>query len=152
MKDGDTEESSLVPVPGATFADLPVNLIAANPHQPRQVYDEDDITELAASIKEVGLLQPIVVRRREHGDDGEADYELIMGEPDWRRFRLSSVMQLTRTYSGMLSWRTCIGSSSIRWRRLLLTNSCSRTSTARMRSSRNGSHALGRRSRIPCAS
>ena len=84
MKDGDTEESSLVPVPGATFADLPVNLIAANPHQPRQVFDEDDITELAASIKEVGLLQPIVVRRREHGDDGEADYELIMGE---RRLR-----------------------------------------------------------------
>lgn len=81
---GDTEESSLVPVPGATFADLPVNLIAANPHQPRQVFDEDDITELAASIKEVGLLQPIVVRRREHGDDGEADYELIMGE---RRLR-----------------------------------------------------------------
>ena len=84
VKDGDTEESSLVPVPGATFADLPVNLIAANPHQPRQVFDEDDITELAASIKEVGLLQPIVVRRREHGDDGEADYELIMGE---RRLR-----------------------------------------------------------------
>ena len=84
VKDGDTEESSLVPVPGATFADLPVNLIAANPHQPRQVFDEDDITELAASIKEVGLLQPIVVRRREHGDDGGADYELIMGE---RRLR-----------------------------------------------------------------
>jgi chromosome segregation DNA-binding protein len=84
VKDGDTEESSLVPVPGATFADLPVNLIAANPHQPRQVFDEDDITELAASIKEVGLLQPIVVRRSEHGDDGEADYELIMGE---RRLR-----------------------------------------------------------------
>ena len=84
VKDGDTEESSLVPVPGATFADLPVNLIAANPHQPRQVFDEDDITELAASIKEVGLLQPIVGRRREHGDDGGADYELIMGE---RRLR-----------------------------------------------------------------
>ena len=84
VKDGDTEESSLVPVPGATFADLPVNLIAANPHQQLQVFDEDDITDLASSIKEVGLLQPIVVRRREHGDDGEADYELIMGE---RRLR-----------------------------------------------------------------
>ena len=77
----DDEKQSLVPVPGATFADLPVDVIAANPHQPRQVFDEDDISELAASIKEVGLLQPIVVRRR---DDGDAGYELIMGE---RRLR-----------------------------------------------------------------
>ena len=76
------EEQSLVPVPGATFANLPVDMIVANPHQPRQVFDEDDISELAASIKEVGLLQPIVVRRRE--DDGDGDYELIMGE---RRLR-----------------------------------------------------------------
>lgn len=83
----DDEKQSLVPVPGATFADLPVDVIAANPHQPRQVFDEDDISELAASIKEVGLLQPIVVRRREgggDGDDGDAGYELIMGE---RRLR-----------------------------------------------------------------
>ena len=80
----DDEKQSLVPVPGATFADLPVDVIAANPHQPRQVFDEDDISELAASIKEVGLLQPIVVRRREGGDDGDAGYELIMGE---RRLR-----------------------------------------------------------------
>ena len=76
------EEASLVPV--ATFADLPVDVIAANPHQPRQVFDEEDITELAASIKEVGLLQPIVVRRRDREDGSDADYELIMGE---RRLR-----------------------------------------------------------------
>ena len=82
----DGEQQTLVPVPGATFADLPVDAITANPHQPRQVFDEDDISELAASIKEVGLLQPIVVRRREgsDGDDGDAGYELIMGE---RRLR-----------------------------------------------------------------
>ena len=80
----DDEKQSLVPVPGATFADLPVDVITANPHQPRQVFDEDDISELAASIKEVGLLQPIVVRRRKGGDDGDAGYELIMGE---RRLR-----------------------------------------------------------------
>ena len=83
----DDEKQPLVPVPGATFADLPVDVIAANPHQPRQVFDEDDISELAASIKEVGLLQPIVVRRRDGGGDGDGDdagYELIMGE---RRLR-----------------------------------------------------------------
>jgi chromosome segregation DNA-binding protein len=79
------EDSSLVPVPGATFADLPVDIISANPHQPRQVFDEDDISELAASIKEVGLLQPIVVRRIDgEGDEENAHYELIMGE---RRLR-----------------------------------------------------------------
>ncbi|WP_172191906.1 ParB/RepB/Spo0J family partition protein [Actinomyces faecalis] len=78
--------AGLVPVPGATFADLPVELIAPNPRQPRQVFDEEDIAELAASIKEVGLLQPIVVRRID-GTDGEATrYELIMGE---RRLRAS---------------------------------------------------------------
>lgn len=60
---GEEAVSDLVPVPGATFAELPTALIAPNPRQPRQVFDEDDIAELAASIREVGLLQPIVVRR-----------------------------------------------------------------------------------------
>lgn len=76
----------LVPVPGATFAELPTAIIHANPRQPRQVFDEDDIAELAASIKEVGLLQPIVVRRVDDAETGEATYELIMGE---RRLRAS---------------------------------------------------------------
>ena len=81
-----TDADSLVPVPGATFADLPIDLIQPNPRQPRQVFDEDDIAELAASIEEVGLLQPIVVRRVD-GSQGEANhYELIMGE---RRLRAS---------------------------------------------------------------
>ncbi|WP_233188166.1 ParB/RepB/Spo0J family partition protein, partial [Actinomyces qiguomingii] len=56
-------DEELVPVPGATFAELPVEAIMPNRRQPRQVFDEDDISELATSIKEVGLLQPIVVRR-----------------------------------------------------------------------------------------
>ena len=80
------EDEGLVPVPGATFAELPTALIHANPRQPRQVFDEEDITELAASIKEVGLLQPIVVRRVDDPETGEATYELIMGE---RRLRAS---------------------------------------------------------------
>lgn len=77
---------ALVPVPGATFADLPVALIQPNPRQPRQVFDDDDIAELAASIKEVGLLQPIVVRRVDAPDGEASHYELIMGE---RRLRAS---------------------------------------------------------------
>ena len=69
----------LAPVPGASFADLPVDQIAPNAAQPRQVFDEEAMAELVASIREVGLLQPIVVRRI-----GEDRYELVMGERRWR--------------------------------------------------------------------
>lgn len=82
----DDSSDGLVPVPGASFADLSVELIHPNPRQPRQVFDEEDIAELAASIREVGLLQPIVVRRAPSVDGDEPHYELIMGE---RRLRAS---------------------------------------------------------------
>ena len=68
----------LVPVPGARFAELPVASIRPNPRQPRTVFDEDALDELVGSIKEIGVLQPVVVRAV---DDG---YELIMGERRWR--------------------------------------------------------------------
>ncbi|MGY4644397.1 ParB/RepB/Spo0J family partition protein [Cellulomonas sp. URHB0016] len=68
----------LVPVPGARFAELPVDSIRPNPRQPRTVFDEDALDELVGSIREIGVLQPIVVRA---ADDG---YELIMGERRWR--------------------------------------------------------------------
>lgn len=83
-KKGSSDDAGLVPVPGATFAELPVEIIVPNPRQPRQVFDEDDITELAASIKEVGLLQPIVVRRVDDEEGRAESYELVMGE---RRLR-----------------------------------------------------------------
>jgi ParB family chromosome partitioning protein len=68
-----------VPVIGAHFAEIPVGAIAPNPRQPRQAFDEESMAELVHSIKEVGLLQPVVVRRvsPEH-------YELVMGERRWR--------------------------------------------------------------------
>lgn len=70
-------------------------------HQPRQIFDEDDLAELAASIKEVGVLQPIVVRPLDQPiqDHPEARYELIMGERRWRASRLagnSSVPAIVR--------------------------------------------------------
>lgn len=68
----------LVPVPGAHFAELPVGSIRPNPRQPRSVFDEDALDELVNSIREIGVLQPVVVRAV---DDG---YELIMGERRWR--------------------------------------------------------------------
>lgn len=82
----DTGAAELVPVPGARFAEIPVGLIHPNPRQPRQVFDEEDIAELAASIAEVGLLQPIVVRQVPTAPGEELRYELIMGE---RRLRAS---------------------------------------------------------------
>jgi ParB family transcriptional regulator, chromosome partitioning protein len=66
-------------VPGATYRELPIPRIRPNPRQPRQVFDEEPHEELVSSIKEFGLLQPIVVRPREDGE-----YELVVGERRWR--------------------------------------------------------------------
>lgn len=67
---------------GAHFAELPLDSITPNPRQPREVFDEDALAELVTSIKEVGLLQPVVVRQL-----GTGRYELIMGERRWRACR-----------------------------------------------------------------
>ena len=64
---------------GAQFREIPIDSVSANPQQPRTVFDPDQLSELAESIKEVGLLQPIVVRPLSAGK-----YELVMGE---RRLR-----------------------------------------------------------------
>jgi ParB family chromosome partitioning protein len=72
-------QAGLQPVHGAYFAELRVDQIGPNPRQPRQVFDEEDMAELVHSIREIGLLQPVVVRPA-----GEDHYELIMGERRWR--------------------------------------------------------------------
>lgn len=69
----------LAPVPGARFTEIPVAAIEPNPRQPRQVFDAEALEELKSSIREVGFLQPIVVR-----DLGAERYELVMGERRWR--------------------------------------------------------------------
>ncbi|WP_210503242.1 ParB/RepB/Spo0J family partition protein [Nocardioides xinjiangensis] len=66
-------------VAGAYFAELPIAQVRPNHRQPRQVFEEEALAELVHSIREVGLLQPVVVRRT-----GEDSYELIMGERRWR--------------------------------------------------------------------
>ena len=92
-------EHELLPVPGATFAEIAIDQIVPNTKQPREVFDEDDLKELSASIKEVGVLQPVVVRsipakgRSEKlkeflAEKPDARYELIMGE---RRLRASEL-------------------------------------------------------------
>ena len=64
---------------GAHFAELPVGSIQPNPRQPRQVFDEEALAELVHCIREIGLLQPVVVR-----PTGPGRYELVMGERRWR--------------------------------------------------------------------
>ena len=76
--DGD---AGLRPVDGAYFEEVAIDSIAPNPRQPRLTFDEEALEELAASIAEVGLLQPVVVRKL-----GPGRYELVMGE---RRMRAS---------------------------------------------------------------
>ncbi len=85
----DTREAGpeLALVEGASFAELPIDAIRPNAAQPRQVFDEEAMSELVHSIREVGLLQPVVVRRA-----GADSYELVMGE---RRLRASQQAGLT---------------------------------------------------------
>jgi ParB family chromosome partitioning protein len=78
------------PVPaGSYFAELPVGAIRPNPKQPRTAFDEDALNELVASIAEVGLLQPIVVRPL-----GEDRFELVMGERRWRAAQLADIERI----------------------------------------------------------
>ncbi len=95
----------LVPVPGAYFAEIPVDRISPNPRQPRQVFDEDEMAELVHSVREIGVLQPVVVRpvpadSPDAAPDGEGQrYELIMGERRWRASQqagLSAVPAIVR--------------------------------------------------------
>lgn len=72
---------TLAVVPGASYGEIPVESIRPNPRQPRTVFDEDELAELVHSVREIGVLQPVVVRRVP-GQEGA--YELIMGE---RRLR-----------------------------------------------------------------
>lgn len=81
-----TDGQALAPVPGAEFADLPLDAIRPNPRQPRTVFDEDDMAELVHSIREIGVLQPIVVRPMAT-PEGDVRFELIMGERRWRASR-----------------------------------------------------------------
>jgi ParB family chromosome partitioning protein len=75
----------LLPVAGARFLEVPVEAVRANRRQPRQVFDEDALAELTHSVREFGVLQPVVVREADGG------YELVMGE---RRLRAAQAAGL----------------------------------------------------------
>jgi ParB family chromosome partitioning protein len=86
---------------GAVLRELPLASIVPNPHQPRRFFDEESLQELAASIREVGVLQPILVRPTA-GDQ----FELVAGERRWRaakRAGLAMVPAIIRSIDDALS-------------------------------------------------
>jgi ParB family transcriptional regulator, chromosome partitioning protein len=86
---------------GSALRDVPVEAIAPNPHQPRSYFDEEALATLTASIAELGVLQPILVR-----EVGEDRFELIAGERRWRaakRAGLPSIPVVVRTVDEVLS-------------------------------------------------
>ena len=80
--------------------DIPLQSISPNPHQPRRLFDEDGLQELAASIAQIGVLQPILVRPADSG------YELIAGERRWRAAGIAAlevIPAIVRTTDDMSS-------------------------------------------------
>ena len=74
---------------GAHYKEISVSAIVPNPRQPRRTFDEDTLEELAESIRQVGLLQPVVVRAA-----GPDRYELVMGERRWRASQRAGLTEI----------------------------------------------------------
>ena len=78
-----------VEILGVHYQEITISAIAPNPRQPRRTFDEDALEELAESIRQVGLLQPVVVRAA-----GPGRYELIMGERRWRASQRAGLTEI----------------------------------------------------------
>ncbi|WEV52934.1 ParB/RepB/Spo0J family partition protein [Bifidobacterium sp. ESL0704] len=110
---GESVSGELKPVAGGYLVELDLDAIGPNANQPRTIFDEDELKELAASLKEVGVLQPVVVRKRpanqkiadsadaSHGvisrhvqKNMDSEYELIMGERRWRAAHLAGLKSI----------------------------------------------------------
>jgi ParB family chromosome partitioning protein len=72
----------------AAAVDLPIDSIAPNPNQPRKAFDDKALQDLSASLRQTGLLQPVVVRRLGDG------YQLIVGERRWRAAKLAGIERI----------------------------------------------------------
>lgn len=82
------EERQAAPAVDAVRRKVPVELIARNPRNPRREFRQEDLDELASSLKQHGVVQPIVVRRVDGGDER---YEIIAGERRWRAAQLAGL-------------------------------------------------------------
>ena len=70
----------------STINEIKINLIDANPNQPRREFNQESLQELADSIKEIGIIQPITLRQMENGR-----YQIIAGERRWRASQLAGL-------------------------------------------------------------
>jgi ParB family transcriptional regulator, chromosome partitioning protein len=86
---GEPAAAGLGEVAGARYEEVAVTAITPNPRQPRRTFDEESLDELAESIKQVGLLQPVVVRAV-----GPGRYELVMGERRWRAAQRAGLAEI----------------------------------------------------------
>jgi ParB family transcriptional regulator, chromosome partitioning protein len=83
------DSAPLGEVAGARYEEIPVTAITPNPRQPRRSFDDEALDELAESIRQVGLLQPVVVRAT-----GIGRYELVMGERRWRAAQRAGLTEI----------------------------------------------------------
>lgn len=93
-KDAPAPAPSSAELPASALRDVPTSSISPNPNQPRVHFDEDSLNDLANSIKEIGVLQPLLVRETSPGT-----YQLIAGERRWRaaqRAKLTEVPVVVR--------------------------------------------------------
>ncbi|KIN65743.1 ParBc domain containing protein [Sulfitobacter noctilucae] len=87
----DVAETETVAAQGPSSAEqkVPIEQIRPNPDQPRKRFEKDDLTELAASIKEKGVIQPLIVRAT-----GEQQFEIVAGERRWRAAQMAQLHEL----------------------------------------------------------
>lgn len=83
------DELSIATTSGDGLRHIPIEQIRPNPHQPRNYFDENNLAELAASIKEYGVIQPLIVSAEMDGS-----YVLIAGERRWRASKLAGLKEL----------------------------------------------------------
>src|SRR5438445_10476413 len=81
---------ALIPTGASVLEELPTASVVPNPRQPRQTFDDEAISDLAASIRQVGILQPVVVRPAVDGT-----YQLVVGERRWRAARRAGLAMIT---------------------------------------------------------
>jgi len=104
---GETEEIAHASDPASGVRDIPIELIHRNPDQPRQNFDEAELAELEASVRDKGVLQPILVRPSKR--DGQ--YEIVAGERRWRaaqRAGLAAIPALVRTLGDLEAFEIAI--------------------------------------------
>ena len=83
-------DTSTVTTQGSsTISEIPIQDIEANPNQPRREFDAEALQELAKSIQEIGIVQPITLRQMENGK-----YQIIAGERRWRASQIAGLTQI----------------------------------------------------------